>query len=268
MSYETLFYNSRWWITLNGRLLAGYNANHLRPYVFPFYSPHGALVLQESPPDHPHHQGICLGLEVDGHDIWNAGSGGKTGHCQEMKPALKEVKPEVDPEGVSLTHSVAWKTEGGDLLLSEERQIRFSSNGSLNLVSWHSTFTAVGTTALGQTKESGIGVRVPPHWETKWGGEIRNADGQTGEENTFDKMSPWVNVQGAVLGPEKAGVILRPLPQSEACPWFTRDYGPQLYNPLRHHPLELSDGESFSWDLDVAAYDGDRTLADIETLLA
>ena len=91
------------------------------------------------------------------HDIWNAGSGGKTGHCQEMKPALKEVKPEVDPEGVSLTHSVAWKTEGGDLLLSEERQIRFSSNGSLNLVSWHSTFTAVGTTALGQTK--GIGNR-------------------------------------------------------------------------------------------------------------
>ena len=185
-----------------------------------------------------------------------------------MQPELKELKPEIDDGGATLSHSVSWKTEGGEALLSEERRIRFSNTGTLNLVSWHSTFTAVGTTVLGQTKESGIGVRVPPHWETEWGGTIRNADGQIGEGNTFDRMSPWVNVQGTALGQEKAGVILRPLPQSEPCPWFTRDYGPQLYNPLRHHALELSDGESFSWDLDVAAYDGDRSIADIATLLA
>jgi hypothetical protein len=134
-------------------------------------------------------------------------------------------------------------------------------------VNWHSTFTAVGPTELGKTEESGIGVRVPPHWETEWGGQIRNADGQIGERDTFDTMSAWVNVQGGALGQEKACLILRPRPPSELCPWFTRDYGPQLYNPLRHHNLELNDGESFSWDLDVAAYDGDRSVADIETLL-
>ncbi len=267
MPYETHFYNSRWWITMDGKLLAGYNANDLRPYVFPYYSPKGALVLQESPPDHPHHQGIYVGLEVDGHDIWNAGSFGNARHRQDMEQKLEDLKPQIDDTGVTLSHRVSWKTEGGELLLSEDRRIRFSNTGFFNLVSWHSTFTAVGPTELGKTKESGIGVRVPPHWETRWGGEIRNAEGLVGEENTFDKMSNWVNVQGAAIGQEKAGVILRPLPESESCPWFTRDYGPQVYNPLRHHNLELSDGDSFSWDLEVAAYDGNRSIADIETLL-
>ena len=267
MSYDTHFYNSRWWITTDGKLLAGYNANDLRSYVFPFYSPKGALVLQESPPDHPHHQGICIGLEVDGHDIWNAGSFGNARHFQEMDLGLECLKPQIDAEGVTIAHAVSWKTESGDLLLSEERRVRFSNTGSCNRVRWHSTLTAVGPTLLGKTKESGIGVRVPPHWETRWGGEIRNAEGLLGEENTFDKMSSWVNVEGIAFGQERAGVILRPLPESESCPWFTRDYGPQLYNPLRHNNLELTDGESFSWDLDVVAYDGARSLADISGLL-
>lgn len=267
MAYETFFYNSRWWITLNGNLLAGYNANDLRPYVFPFYTPNGMLVVQESPPDHLHHQGICLGLEVDGHDMWNAGSFGKARHSQEIQPALAELKPEIDHRGVTISHAVDWKSNAGVSLLSEKRSVTISNADEINLVTWHSTFTAFKPTAVGQTKESGIGVRVTPHWETRLGGQIRNADGGIGEEGCFDKMSAWVNVEGQTIGGEKAGVVLCPLPETESCPWFTRDYGLQVYNPARHHPIELAEGESFSWHLRVAAYDGERSTADIETLL-
>ena len=264
MSYETTFYNARWWVTYQGRLLGGYTANRLRPYVFPFYSPQGMLVLQESPPDHPHHQGICLGLEIDGHDLWNAGSFGKPPHPQKMEPALKALQPTITDDEVRFVHTVRWMTDSGEELLKETRGITFSAGNDLNLVTWQSIFTSPNkATDLGQTKEAGIGVRVPPQWETRFGGQIRNAGGDVGEAACFDKPSPWLNVQGPAVGESKAGLIIKPLPHSEACPWFVRDYGPQLYNPLRHHPITLSRGDSFTWSVQVIAYDGDRSILDL-----
>ena len=266
MSWDTFYYNQRWWITCGGRLLGGYSANRLRPYVFPFYTPGGFPVLQEAPPDHPHHQGICAGLEIDGRDMWNAGSGGKPPHRQETDPAAADLQPVKDDAGVRFEHEVQWTAVDGEALLRERRRVAFSSRSGLNVVTWNSTFAATGErVALGQTKEAGIGVRVTPHWETRLGGEIRNAAGGRGEAGCFDKPSPWLNVEGgAAQG--KAGVVIRPLGPSEPCPWFTRDYGLHLYNPLRHHPVDLAAGDSLSWALEIAAYDGARTTAELNEL--
>ena len=264
MSWDTFHYNHRWWITCGGRLIGGYSANRLRPYVFPFYTPGGMLVLQEAPPDHPHHQGICAGLEIDGRDMWNAGSGDKPPHRQEMDPTAAELQPVKDAAGVRFEHQVRWTTVGGEVLLLERRSVAFSSRSELNLVTWHSTFDAAGEAAtLGQTKEAGIGVRVPPHWETRLGGEIRNAEGGRGEPGCFDRRSPWLSVEGGAAGAGRAGIVLRPLSSSEACPWFTRDYGLHLYNPLRHHPVRLAAVDSLSWAMEIAAYDGARTTEDL-----
>src|SRR5215217_223683 len=120
MDYRVRYYNARWWVSYGERLLGGYSANELRSYIFPLYTPQGMLVLQEAPPDHPHHQGIWAGLEIDGNDLWNAGSFGRARHSQRTVPALDALQPQLSPSGVDFVHQVQWRTEEGTLLLSEE----------------------------------------------------------------------------------------------------------------------------------------------------
>jgi hypothetical protein len=266
--YDALFTNARWWITADGDLIGGYAANALRSYVFPLYTPGGVLVLQEAPPDHPHHQGIHVGLSIDGYDLWNAGSGDRERHAQRMSIPLGEIKPEIAADGVRIAHSVVWTTVDGQALLREERQIQFSRTDEFTRVRWRSTFHAAARAVhIDQTKEAGIALRVPPHWETIFGGQIRNAHGDVGEAACFDRSSPWLNIQGSAGNGHKAGVVFAPAPDSEPCPWFTRDYGEHLYNPSRHHAIPLDAGASFTWAVSVVAYDGDWSVDQIESAM-
>lgn len=267
MAYEVVHYNARLWVKYQRRLLGGYNTNELRSYIFPLYTPKGVLVLQEAPPDHPHHQGVMIGLEVDGYDLWNAGSRNLPRHRQEALTPLAELTTAIDATGVQISHDVRWVTVDGQELLLEQRRITFSAQEQFTCVEWHSTFCHPGkTTHLGQTKESGIGVRVPPHWETPFGGQIRNANGALGERGCFDQVSPWLNVEGSAGGDVQAGVVL--IPQTEPCPWFTRDYGLHLYNPARHHPFDLQPNTEVTWAMRVLAYDGHQSLDAINAMVA
>jgi hypothetical protein len=170
-------------------------------------------------------------------------------------------------DAVELAHRVRWQTVESEELLLEERSIRVRAGAYYTAVEWRSTFGHPDKyTHLGQTKESGIAVRVPPHWETIFGGRIRNLDGDVGEAGCFNTLSPWLNVEGRVVGDRYAGLILVPDPSSEACPWFTRDYGIHIYNPARHHPFTLAPGEQIKWALKVIAYDGSRTLDEVDAL--
>lgn len=266
MNYTAKVYNSRWWVQTGERLLGGYNAVELRSYIFPLYTPGGVLVLQEAPPDHPHHQGIWTGLEIDGHDLWNAGSFGKARHRQTNPLPLAQLTPTVDAQGVAFAHPVVWETAEGAALLGEERAVRLWGDDACSRVEWRSTFRAgERPVTLGQTKEAGLAVRVPPHWESRFGGIIRNAAGATGEAACFDSDSPWLGIEGSAGNGQRAGVVL--VPRSQPCPWFTRDYGCHVYNPLRHAPVHLQPGETFHLALAVLAYDGSRTVGEIDGLV-
>lgn len=266
MPYDSRYYNSRWWAQSGGKLLGGYNAVELRSYVFPLYTPSGVLVIQETPPDHPHHQGIWAGLEIDGHDLWNAGSFGKARHRQTNPSRLADLAPTIADDGVTFRHETLWETADGAPLLHEERSVRLAAGGNCTRVEWRSTFRAGDRpVTLGQTKEAGLALRVPPHWETPFGGVIRNAAGATGEAACFDSDSPWLGIEGSAGNGQRAGVVL--VPRSRPCPWFTRDYGCHVYNPLRHAPVHLQPGETFHLALTVLAYDGSRTVAEIDGLV-
>lgn len=265
MPYETRFYNNRWWVLADGKLVGGYNANELRSYVFPLYSPAGVLVIQEAPPDHPHHQGIWAGLEIDGYDLWNAGSFGRACHRQTNPTPLAEHTPTVDENGVTFAHEIVWETADDTPLLHEQRTVRLAATGDCSRVDWYSEFSAADRpVTLGQTKEAGLALRVPPHWETPFGGIIRNAAGRTGEAACFDSDSPWLAIEGSAGNGQSAGVVL--IPHSQPCPWFTRDYGCHVYNPLRHQPVDLQPGKSFALALTLLAYDGSRSVEEIDKL--
>ena len=266
MPYATRFYNNRWWALTDGKLIGGYNANELRSYLFPLYTPAGVLVIQEAPPDHPHHQGIWAGLEIDGHDLWNAGSFGKERHRQTNCTPLAELVPAVEGDGVTFAHEIVWESGDGTPLLHEQRTVRLTAADDCTRLDWRSELSAPDRpVALGQTKEAGLALRVPPHWETPFGGVIRNAAGATGEAACFDSDSPWLAIEGSAGNGQRAGVVL--VPRSQPCPWFTRDYGCHVYNPLRHAPVKLQPGESFQLALTVLAYDGSRSVGEIDGLV-
>jgi hypothetical protein len=266
--YETLSYNNRVWVRRGERLLGAYSGNHLRSYVFPLYTPGGALVLQEAPPDHPHHQGLFAGLNVDGHDLWNAGSGDVPCHRQVAAPTVREMEPSITAEGVTIAHGVCWTTAAGEEVLQEQRRVTIGARAGCTAVVWRSSFgPASRPVELRQTKEAGIGVRVPPHWETIFGGKIRNAEGMVGEFGCFDRESAWLNIQGPAYGASVAGVVFAPAPGSEICPWFTRDYGLHVYNPLRHRRVSLATGTTYSWEVRLVAYDGMREIGAIDDLM-
>lgn len=267
-AYQTLAYNSRLWVRRGERLLGAYSANSLRSYVFPLYTPGGTLVLQEAPPDHLHHQGLFVGLSVDGYDLWNAGSGTVPRHRQIAVPQLCELTPVVSSDGVTIKHSVSWTTVTGDTLVPEQRTIVIGERQGCTCVTWRSVFgPAPCRIELNQTKEAGIGMRVPPHWETVFGGKIRNAHGAEGETGCFDRDAAWLNVEGHASGTAVAGVVFAPAAGTQRCPWFTRDYGLHVYNPLRHHPVSLATGASYSLSVCLVAYDGARNAQDIHRLI-
>jgi hypothetical protein len=266
MSYSVRYYNARWWVNAGPRLLGGYCANDLRSYLFPLYTPQGLLVVQEAPVDHPHHQGLWAGLEVDGYDLWNAGSFNLPRHRQIPIPALNAIQPLVTADGVEFDHQVQWQTAEGELLLYEDRNVTLRAHAEATQVLWRSRFShPAKSTRLGQTKESGIGLRVPPHWESSFGGQIRNASGDVGEAAVFDKESPWLNIEGQALGDAVAGLVF--LPTSTGCPWFTRDYGCHVYNPARQAAIHLTPGEVLTWSVTLLAYDGHRTIEQIDQLV-
>jgi hypothetical protein len=266
MHYEAKHYNARWWVLCNKRLLGGYNANALRPYVFPLYSPTGELVIQETPPDHPHHQGVFAGLNIDGYDLWNAGSFDVPRHRIELVTKLAELQPVVSETGVTFAHETRWLAVNGQELLRERRNITFSATNAATLLQWSSEFYHPElSVTLGQTKEAGIGLRVPPHWETCFGGRITNTHGHLGEAMCFDKRSEWLAVMGGE-GARSAGVVLVPEPGQD-WPWFTRDYGLHSYNPTRHGAIRLDPGQNLTWKLSIISFDGNLDVTAINRLV-
>jgi Methane oxygenase PmoA len=267
MSYDIIDYNARRWVTRSGRLLGGYSSNELRAYVFPLYTPNGVLVLQEAPADHPHHQGVFAGAELDGNDLWNAGSFGLPRHRQELLGKLTDIRASASESRVAFSHDVRWTTADGNELLAERRTVVLRDAGECTVAEWRSTFSHLHkATRFGQIKESGLGVRVPPHWETRFGGRIRDGHDRRGEAGCFDQSSPWLSIEGAAGSEARAGVVL--VPTSEPCPWFTRDYGVHIYNPARHRTIDLEPGAEVTWSFRVLAYDGARTIRDIDRLVA
>ena len=253
MKYEIIENNGRYWAMSDQHPIGAVAVTSLRSYTYPFFTPAGINVLQECPPDHPHHQGIMIGQDlVNGHNFWgiNNAKYPKNYHL------VESTTPRVSEHGIVVTQKLIWKTADGHSLLVETRQTRFLSAAAFNLVEVMTTWTAAyGPLHFAKTKEGGLGLRVAPQLETFWGGSIRSSQNAMGEKAVFDSIADWVEISGSV-GNQKAGVVIMPHPSQKQIPWFSRDYGIHLFSPLRHETKTLSAGDSFTMRVAFAAFDG------------
>jgi hypothetical protein len=149
----------------NGRTVLEYQQtpNPNKGYVSKLYSPSGAQVLLDSPPDHVHHHGLMLGLDADGVSFWLDGA--KTG-TQRPRGAPKVRRD-------SLAHTLEWVTPEGRVLLVEERRITVHpvTDNTCTLITWHSRLTpAKGVNQVSlftKLHYSGLGLRLPKSMDGK-----------------------------------------------------------------------------------------------------
>lgn len=252
--------NHRQWILDSGRPIAGVSLTHIRAYVFPLYTPAGVDVLEEAPPDHPHHQGLMVGQDfVNGHNFWAALFHGQRGtsplNTQRLQVGAKLVA-EPDSNGLTVSLALQWMTVGGQAVMDEHRTLRFEAWNGLNVVELTSRWQAsYGDIVFGATKEGGVGMRVHPMLQTVWGGEARNSIGKVGVDNTHDAIADWIEISGKIAGRD-AGIVMMLHPNMERLPWFTRGYGLHLYTPFREKAGRLAFGQTREIRVAFAAFDG------------
>ena len=253
---------ARQWVWHEGRLVGALNVGDLRAYVFPFYTPLGRLVIQESPVDHPHHQGLTVGANLNGWDVWNAGSFGIPRSRQ--IPVEGECSGEAKDDGARFFLALDWTSESGEKLAREERSIAFSAAPYGNIVDVRTKFVACyGAIQFEKTKEAGLAMRVPPEWETANRGISMDALGRTGESNIFDQTADWIDVCGE--GPKAvfAGISLMPHKDSPRVPWMVRDYGLHEYNPWRHEQISVANSGAYELGVRYVAHDGRASVEEI-----
>ena len=148
--YFDRYDNSRHYVMCGDRPLGAVNHTHVRAYVFPFFTPAGVNTLQESPPDHMHHQGIGVGQDfVSGHDFWAQLHRGRPLNRQ----VGKQPEIEVDSSGITYTLNLQWVTINNEHVVNELRRLRFEAWEDGNFLEVHTTFTAAyGDVFFGQTK--------------------------------------------------------------------------------------------------------------------
>lgn len=250
--YEVLDNNSRRWVLHNGRPLGALSTSWLRGYVFPLLTPGGVNVLDECPPDHPHHQGIMVGQDlVNGLNFWGAGFRGFPPNCQHEFACSMDCSA----TGVVFEAQFLWCTSSQQTVLRERRVTRFAVLEEITMVDVQSTwFADYGELYLGMTKEGGLGMRVAWPLLPAMGGAICSSEGGIGEAEVFDRKADWIELRGSAGGREASAVIM-PHPAQPRIPWFSRNYGLHLYSPRRHEALRLPAGASTTMRVGFAAAD-------------
>jgi hypothetical protein len=215
--------------------------------------------------DHPHHRGICFGMEsINGYDSWaekatfeemmaNPKNAAKAqeriahlGSCKHVE--FTELT--ADKDHAVIAGTCEYLDAAGKKLCTERRRITFRVAGDQRTIDFDQDFTAADAPAIfGDAKDSGLSIRVPTSMivegkvgnETvKPGGKIINSDGIT-DLDAWSKPAKWVDYHGTVEG-EHLGVAMLNHPTSFRFPtrWHVRTYGLFTANPFASQGYDKS----------------------------
>ena len=217
------------------------------PCVFPLNALGEALVTRGFPiapgpddeRDHPHHRSLWFAHgDVEGVDFWH-GKG---------RIEVLDVAVELPAQSfASVVLSLAWRTEGGTVLLHERRTYTFHAERGLRWVeARHTLVPASSSVVFGDTKEGTFALRLAPTLNSKGvvaTGHLSDSEGRVDDE-VWGKRSPWIATTGEV--PTPAGqrrvltVALLEHPGNVRAPtwWHARTYGLLAANPFGRAAFE------------------------------
>ncbi len=253
-------------IRINGSLLTNYilSEHEKYPFFFPVNGPSRASVTSMRNANYPHHSSLFFGCDrVNGGNYWQEGL--ERGQIVPLRADILES----GGEKVVIENENIWKRPGA---LSPVRDIRTititAPSREMYRIDFEITMEMLMDVTIEKTNHSLLSIRMDPDLAVINGGTLVNAEGETGEEDTFGKRSPWMDYHGSRMG-KKEGVAILQHPTSEwfPAPWFTRDYGffspTPMYWPENGENTVLQKGQTVALRYRVLIHAGDHLEAGI-----
>ena len=234
---------------------AGVNPKYGRSaHLHPVWTPSGAVVTDELPPDHLHQSGIFLAYtktELEGHDVdfWNLAGGKGRVRFKELKsvtggPVFGQIRTE--HEHVDLT--AAPKSEigakaGGKVALVETWDVRIWNVGLSSgywLLDITSSVRCAGDSPLKlpEYHYGGMAIRAARDWTPQ---HVRFLTSEGDDRIKGNHTRPrWCDVSGAIDG-RQAGIVLMTHPANFRFPEPLRIHGTMPY--MVYTPSFLGDWE-------------------------
>lgn len=248
-----------------------------KPILYPVIGAHGIGMtrnwpMKEGAPheakDHPHHKSIWFGhMKVNGESFWHSGDTAGT---------TEPVDLTVDDDTIKCSNRLVGRD--GKLIAKDDREIRFSHDGTTRFIDYSVTYHASeGDVEFGDDKDGQMGIRMNPYLRLKGpvaNGQVINSEG-VGADNIWGKRAKWIDYWGKI-DDHVVGIAVFDHPSNFRYPtwWHARDYGLLSANPFGIHHFEnkeegagnhvLPKGESLTFKHRFVIHQGDYQEARIE----
>ncbi|HZH71949.1 MAG TPA: PmoA family protein [Mariniphaga sp.] len=251
---------------VNGNLFTSYifSENEKYPFFYPVNGPSKASVTSMRNANYPHHSSLFFGCDkVNGGNYWQEGL--ERGQIVSYRAEIIETggtKAVIENECI-------WTRPGADAPIADKRIITISapSEGKFQ-IDFEITMEMLQEVTIDKNNHSLFSVRIDPDLAVTNGGTMVNAEGETGEKETFGKSSAWMDYYGRRMG-KTEGIAIMQHPENEwyPAPWFTRDYGfmspTPIYWPANDKNIVLNKGEKINLRYRVLVHEGDQKQAGI-----
>lgn len=211
-------------IFINSRLFTSYvfSQEEKYPFFFPVNGPSDAGVTSMRNAVYSHHSSLFFGCDhVNGGNYWQEGL--EQGQILSLRADIVEESG----EEVVIENECIWTRPGANSPVKDIRRITFSApSEDIYLIDFDIRLEMLEDVTIARTNHSLFSGRMDPDLAVVNGGIMINAEGDTGEEATFGKPSPWIDYYGKRMGKyEGMAIMQHPSNLWYPAPWFTRDYG-------------------------------------------
>jgi hypothetical protein len=236
------------------------------PFFFPVNGPSKASVTSMRNANYPHHSSLFFGCDmVNGGNYWQEGL--ERGQIVSLRADITESSG----NRVVIEDECIWTRPGANAPIKDTRKITISAPSSeMYQLDFDILMEMLMDVTIKRTNHSLFSARMDPDLAVNNGGTMINAEGETGEPDTFGKPSPWMDYYGYRMGKKEGLAILQhPSNRWYPSPWFTRNYGffsptPMYWPEDPEKGIFLSKGEKVNLRYRVLVHSGDHLEAKIK----
>jgi len=253
-------------IRINQSLFTSYilSEHQKYPFFFPVNGPSKASVTSMRNANYPHHSSLFFGCDrVNGGNYWQEGL--DRGQIAPLRADI--IKTGGDT--VLIENENIWKRPGAMSPVKDIRRIMVTVvSDDMYQLDFDIEMEMLMDVTILKTNHSLFSARMDPDLAVINGGIMVNAEGDSGEKETFGKRSGWMDYHGKRMGnTEGLAILQHPSNDWFPAPWFTRDYGffspTPMYWPEDGESITMKKGETISLRYRVLVHTGDHEEAGI-----
>ncbi len=254
-------------VTINKKYFTSYifSSDEKYPFFYPVNGPvSGGSVTSMRNAIYPHHSSLFFGCDlVNGGNYWQEGL---------ERGRIISVNAEILKQGgdtLIITDECIWSRPGAISPVKDIRIIKITSpDSTINQIDVEIKMEMLIDVTIKKTNHSLFSARMAADLAVTNGGTMINAEGKSGEKDTFGKNSPWMDFYGK-RGNAIEGLAIFQHPSNPwyPSPWFTRDYGfmspTPMYWPENGTETTMKKGTTLVLKYRVLVHSGDTKQAKI-----